>query len=263
MKKFVSVVLTMFLLGCLIVVAGCGQQPSPTPNEPEKKAFEGQTLNLYVAAGMQKPMDEIIKTFQEETGATVAVNYGPSGGLYAQIEQNQPCDLYYSADWIYIEKVEEAEKLEKSGKFLSDNIVLVVSETGQEKVSKMADLANPGVTVVIADAQAPVGVYSKNSIVNLGLWDTVSPHIKAMPSTVNQVAIMIKEDQLDAGLIYSSVARGNELKIVEIIDEEYSGEIIFGSAIIKGGQQELAEAFEAHANKNVATFEKYGWRAYE
>jgi molybdate transport system substrate-binding protein len=39
-------------------------------------------------------MDTIIKSFQDETGATVAVNYGPSGGLYSQITQGQPCDLY-------------------------------------------------------------------------------------------------------------------------------------------------------------------------
>ncbi len=263
MRKFFSIILTIALLASFTVMAGCAQQSSPTPVEPEKKSFEGQTLNLYVAAGMKKPMDQIIKSFQEETGATVAVNYGPTGGLYAQIEQNQPCDLYYAADWIYIEKVEQAGKLEKSSKFLKDNIVLVVSKTGESKVTKMADLGNSGVTIAIADLQAPVGVYAKNSLVNLGLWDKVSPNIKAMPSTVNQVAIMVKEDQVDAGLIYSSVANGNELKTAEVIDEQYSGDIVFGSAIIKGGQKELAEAFADHAVKNISVFEKYGWKAYE
>jgi molybdate transport system substrate-binding protein len=263
MRKIFSIILTIALLASFTVMAGCAQKTSPTPVEPDKKSFEGQTLNLYVAAGMKKPMDQIIKSFQDETGATVAVNYGPTGGLYAQIEQNQPCDLYYAADWVYIEKVEQAGKSEKSSKFLKDNIVLVVSKTGESKVTKMADLGNSGVTVVIADPQAPVGVYAKNSLVNLGLWDKVSPNIKAMPSTVNQVAIMVKEDQVDAGLIYSSVANGNELKTVEVIDEQYSGDIVFGSAIIKGGQKELAEAFADHAVKNISVFEKYGWKAYE
>ncbi|MDD4171792.1 MAG: molybdate ABC transporter substrate-binding protein [Syntrophomonas sp.] len=263
MKKFLSLILSAVLLCGLLLTAGCGQQASSPPPEAEKISFSGQTLNLYVAAGMKKPMDVIIKSFQDETGAAVAVNYGPSGGLFAQIEQSQPCDLYYSADWLYIEKLEEAQKIEKSSKFLKDNIVLVVSETGQSKVTNMDDLAKSGVTVVIADPQAPVGVYAKNSIENLGLWEKVSPNIKAMPSTVNQVAIMIKEDQLDAGLIYSSVANGNKLKIAEVIDEKYSGEIVFGTAIIKGGQKDLAAAFADHAVKNIAEFEKYGWKAYE
>lgn len=267
MKKYLSLSLAIILVLGLFLMTGCGNQAanqeSAPPEDTDVVSFEGQTLNLYVAAGMKKPMDVVIDSFQKETGAIVAVNYGPSGGLYAQIEQGQPCDLFYSADWIYIDKLQESQNIESSNEFLTDNIVLVVSETGRDKVSKMADLANPGVTVVFADEQAPAGVYAKNSLVNLGLWDTVYPNVKAMPSTVNQVAIMIKEDQLDAGLIYSSVANGNELEIVEVIDMEYSGEVIFGEAIIKGAQVELAEAFAAHAAENVAEFEKYGWKAYE
>ncbi len=265
MKRFLCIVVTILLLSSLAVLAGCASSATsePASSEPEALPFEGETLNLYVAAGMKNPMDRVIEIFQSETGATVAVNYGPSGGLYAQIEQDQPCDLYYSADWLYIEKLDEIGKLEKGNKFLTDNLVLVVSETGQSKVGAMEDLGKPGVVVAMADAQAPVGVYSQNALVNMGLWDAVSPNIKAMPSTVNQVAIMVKEDQVDAALVYSSVANGNELETVEVIDSEYSGEIVFGSAVIKEGQGELAEAFAAAAAENVSIFEEYGWKACE
>ncbi len=101
-------------------------------------------------------------------------------------------------------------------------------------MTKLEDLANNEVTLVIADPQAPAGIYAKNALVNRGLWDKVSPRIKAMPSTVNQVAIMVKEDQLDAGLIYSSVANGNELEIAEVIDAKDTGEIILGLPLSKG-----------------------------
>ncbi len=171
MKKYLYLSLSIILVLGLLFTAGCSNTanaPGPADTsgtDAETVSFAGQTLNLYVAAGMKKPMDVVIESFQEETDAVVAVNYGPSGGLYSQIEQGQPCDLFYSADWIYIDKLEETQKIESSSEFLTDNIVLVVSETGKSRVSKMADLANPGVTVVFADAQAPAGVYAKNSIV--------------------------------------------------------------------------------------------------
>ncbi len=262
-KPFILLLATILVMG-LAVVAGCGKEkPAPEPAQPEKTTFEGQTLNLYVAAGMKKPMDQVIKTFEQESQAKVAVNYGPSGGLYAQIEQGQPCDLYYSADWIYIDKTEQAGKMEEGKKFLKDNIVLVVSKTGKNKVAKMEDLGNEGVSAVIADPQAPAGTYAKKALESLGLWEKVSPNIKAMPTTVNQVAIMVKEDQVDAGLIYSSVANGNELDTVQVIDEKYTGDIVFGYAVIKGGNIELAKAFAQCAQDNISVFEQYGWKAYE
>ena len=236
-------------------------QAEVSSNDLDK--FKGQELHLYVAAGMKKPMDKTIASFQKLSGAVVLVNYGPSGGLFAQIEQDQPCDLYYSADWLYIEKIKEIDKLERSLRFLNDNLVLVVSKGGTERVKSMQDLINPGVSLVIADAQAPVGVYSDKALNTMGLMENIGNNIKARPSTVNQVAIMVKEDQVDAGLIYSSVANGNDLPIIDVIDEKYTGEIIFGAAIIKGGNIELAEAFMNFAVKHVKNFEEYGWVRYE
>lgn len=263
-KKSISFLTMLALFVSLMAVAGCGNKESTTSTAgPEKKAFEGQTLNLFAAAGLQKPMDQVIQSFKEETGAQVAANYSSSGGLYAQIEQGQPCDLYYSADWMYIDKVKQIGKLAEGQKFLKDNLVLIASETGQSKVSKMDDLAKSGVTLVIADPQAPVGVYAKKALTSLGLWDKVSPNIKAQPSTVNQVIIMVKKDQVDAGLVFASVAKANGLQPREVIDQKYTGEIVFGSAVIKGGQTELAKAFAQHALKNINIFEQYGWEAYE
>jgi len=256
MKKCLSLIAALVVSVSLVTVTGCGKKEG-------SGVFAGRTFNLYVCAGLKKPMDQVIELFKKETGATVAVNYGPSGGLYAQIKQDQPCDLYYSADWLYIEKVEQDAKLVKSRKFLKDNLVLVVSESARTKISGLNDLTKSGISLTIADQSAPVGVYSKNALVNLGLWDRIHSNIKAMPSTVNQVAILIKEDQADAGLVYSSVANGNKLIKVAVIDEKDSGEIVFGTAIIKGGQNDIATAFEEFAVKNVATFEKYGWKSYE
>lgn len=269
MKKFVSILMALLLV-CTLVACGSSQEAAELPAEEGQESngndlrqFEGQELNLFVAAGMKKPMDETIAAFQEASGAKVNVNYGPSGGLYTQIIQNQPCDLFYSADWCYIEMVEEEGKLEKGSKFLSDNLVLVVSASGKEKVQCMEDLTKPDVSMVVADRQAPIGVYTDNALRELGLMNRLGDNIKAYPNTVNQVAIMVKEDQVDAGIIYSSVANGNNLEPVETIDEKYSGKIIFGAAVIKGGKTELAEAFMNFAQENVSNFEKYGWRAYE
>jgi len=51
------------------------------------------------------------------------------------------------------------------------------------------------------------------------------------------------------------------VEYVEEIPQKFTGEIIFGAAIIKGGNEKLAKEFLNIANDNINIFEKYGWRA--
>lgn len=261
MKKFLAFVLAMAMT--MIFLTGCQSQQvqEEQPTETAEKRAPA-TWELYVAAGMKKPMDVVVAAFEEETGDTVNVNYSSSGALYTQIEQGQPCDLFFTADWIYVEKMEEKNLAASSTKFLSDNIALVVSESAKDKVKSFEDLTKDGVTLTLCDPAAPVGVYAETGLENLGLWEKAEPNVVARPSTVNQAAIMVLQDEVDAGLIFSSVANANGLTPVEIMDEKYSGEIIFGTVTVAGENEDIANEFVKFANEHVKEFEKYGWTAY-
>ncbi|RDV84844.1 molybdate ABC transporter substrate-binding protein [Ammonifex thiophilus] len=246
--------LALLLLGGIIMtlLAGCKQQPQAQPKE----------LRIFAAAGLKKPMDEVIARFEQEKGVKVIPNYGPSGGLWAQIKEGQPCDLFYSADWMYIEMAQKEGKIAEAKKFLQDELALVVAPSAKDKVKSVADLAKPGVTVAVCDPRAPVGDYSEKALKKLGLWDKIQSNLKARPPTVNQAAIMVKEDQIDATLIFQSVAQAYGLKPVELIGPQYTGEIIFGVGVIKGGHEALAREFMNYAFQHVDIFTKYGWKPY-
>lgn len=226
----------------------------------------GVKLNLYVAAGLKRPMDAVVEKFkQARPEIEVIPNYGPSGGLYAQILHGQPCDLFFSADWLYLEKLQHEGLLWEGVKFLSDRVVLVVSKTGAKKITTFEDLAKDGVVIAVADPRAPAGRYTENGLKKLGLLELIASkgNIKAKPSTVNQVAIMVKEDQVDAGFVFSSVASLYDLPAVQTMGHDLTGEIIFCIGIIKGGNVALARDFMNFARQNVSEFSRYGWKPYE
>lgn len=254
---------TIVCLVCLALLAlwpalgGCGGQ-AVTPQDSGTK----QELRVYVAASLKKPMDAVIARFQEQKSVKVIPSYGPSGGLWTQIREGQPCDIYYSADWMYIETADREGRLTECRKFLKDNLVLVVSPLAGDKVKALEDLTKPGVTLVLCDPEAPAGVYADRALKNLGLWGKVQGNIKARPSTVNQAAIMVKEDQVDAGLVYASVAKGIGLDQVQVVGEEAAGEIVFGAGVIKGANETLAKEFLEFAVQNMDEFSKYGWQPY-
>ncbi|MBN2034012.1 MAG: molybdate ABC transporter substrate-binding protein [Deltaproteobacteria bacterium] len=227
---------------------------------------EQSQLDLYVAAGLKKPMDVIIEKFKKENeNIKVVANYASSGSLYAQIRQGQPCDLYFSADWLYIEKIQQDKKLAEGFKFLTDHEVLIVSRTGESKVKSVKDLTKKGVVLVLADPQAPNGAYAERALRNLGIWEEINSAgiLKARPSTVHQVALMVKEDQADAAIIFRSVAKAHGLKTVETISTDLTGEIIFAAAVIKDEDEKLARQFYDFARRHVEEFTKYGWQPYE
>ncbi|HON80839.1 MAG TPA: molybdate ABC transporter substrate-binding protein [Methanoregulaceae archaeon] len=250
--KFVGIMGLFLIVGFLLLSAGCTE---------DKEA----PLNVYVAAGLKKPMDVVIAKYTNATGITVIPNYGPSGGLYTQISQGQPCDLYYSADYNLIEKLEAEGKVSEAEKFMNEFVVLTVSKTGREKgITTASNLTGKNIVVAVADPSAPVGVYSENVLKNLGLWDQLNAlgNIKTRPGTVNQVALMVQSDEIDAGFTYSSTAVLYNLDTVEKYSYDLSEEIVFGDAVIKGGNEAGAKAFRDFVRQNSDEFTQYGWELY-
>jgi len=152
--------LLMFLTnGCV----NAGKSSKETP-KMKSASYTGQKLYIYAPTSLKKPMDEVIFSFEKKTGAKVIPNYGASGELYSQIKSGQPCDIYFSADWLYVDKLKSDDMLKTSQKFLEDVVVLIVSEKGKNKVQKVDDLLKPNVVVGVADPKAPIGVYTETAL---------------------------------------------------------------------------------------------------
>lgn len=156
-------------------------------------------------------------------------------------------------------------KVGESEKFLRENVVLVTSKTGDEKGIKTAqDLTKDDLVIVVADPSAPVGKYTEKVLKKLNVWNATNDkgNIRARPSTVNQVALMVQNDEADAGFIFSSTAKLYNLEIREEYPQNLSGEIIFGLATIKGENEELGKDFMNYIIQNKEEFLQYGWDPY-
>lgn len=245
-KKLFSFVLVL-LLGFSVI--GC------TQTSTEKK------LDIMVNAGLKKPMGELVEKYQDEKGVTINVSYGASGSLYSQIHTGQPCDMFFSANYKYIDKLDKEDKRLKMGKnIFKEKLVLVVSKDAKDKIKSIQDITKEDVTLAITDKNAPVGVYSETALKNLGIMDKLKEQesIKARPSNVANSAMLIKENQVDATLLYKSTAVVNKLTIVDEIDNSYSGDIVFGVGLLSEENEELSKEFLSYLENNHDVFEKYG-----
>ena len=72
-------------------------------------------VTIFAAASMKNAMDEIAKTYGEETGNSMAVSLAGSSALARQIQQGAPADIFISAnpDWM--------DRLEQDGLVATDS----------------------------------------------------------------------------------------------------------------------------------------------
>jgi molybdate transport system substrate-binding protein len=228
-------------------------------------AADSSTLNVYAGAGLKKPLDVLIEKFQQKQNVQISPNYASSGELYAQIVNNQPCDIFFSADWKFIDKLQQRGQIVESKKFLTETVVVAVSKTGKDKVKSFEDLKKKDIALVITDKKAPAGSYAIKALSSLGIWETllVNNTIKATPATNNQVAAMVQKDEADAGFIFSSIAGMYGLDIAMTMGPELTGEIIFALGVIKGGNEQVARDFLSFLVDHADEFTKYGWQLYK
>ena len=133
---------------------------------------------VAVAANFSAPMQQISASFQKDTGHQLKMSFGATGGIYAQIKNGGPFDVFLSADQITPQKL-EAEGLGVAAtrfNYATGQLVLwskqdgLVDEKGQvlrgKNIQRIA-LANPKL--------APYGVAAWEAMTALGLLEELKP----------------------------------------------------------------------------------------
>ncbi|MAK64602.1 MAG: molybdate ABC transporter substrate-binding protein [Maricaulis sp.] len=80
----------MRALACLILAAGLSLSATA-------RAASDEVL-IAVATNFARPAEDLAARFEAETGHTVRIAAGSTGGLYAQIRQGAPYDVFLAAD---------------------------------------------------------------------------------------------------------------------------------------------------------------------
>jgi len=133
---------------------------------------------VAVAANFSAPMQQIAVSFQKDTGHQLKMSFGATGGIYAQIKNGGPFDVFLSADQITPQKL-EAEGLGVAAtrfNYAIGQLVLwskqdgLVDDKGQvlsgKNIQRIA-LANPKL--------APYGVAAWETMTALGLLEELKP----------------------------------------------------------------------------------------
>lgn len=193
MKRFTMTVASVLLIFGL---TACGSDgPSATT-----KSTQPTTLTVFAAASLKATFTEIGKQFEaEHDGATVRFNFAGSSDLVAQIQQGAPADVFASADTANMAKATADNLVDGTPENFASNTLEIVTAPGNPaKIASFADLAKPGVKVVVCAPAVPCGSASHKVETAAGV--DLKP--VSEESSVTDVLNKVATGQADAGLVY-------------------------------------------------------------
>ncbi|ADG12853.1 molybdenum ABC transporter, periplasmic molybdate-binding protein [Methanocaldococcus infernus ME] len=254
MKKLLLIILLL-----LVLICGC------TTTKEEKE------IHAYVGAGMQKPMDEIGKLFEEKYGVKVKFDYAGSGYLYAKILATKEGDIFMPGAYFYVEKLKEKGYILKYANLTKHIPVIVVKKGNPKHIEGLEDLAKPNIKLAVGDEHIAIGRAFKKIMEKFGkdyptLKEKIEKNIVVKGATVNQVLLYVAEGDADAGIVWKSSVTGYENKVDVIqIEPKYNVIKTVPIAILKTTKdKEDAEKFYNFVlTEGKKIFKKYGFEVIE
>lgn len=170
-------------------------------------------ITVFAAASLTEAFNAAAAAFVKKTGIAVTYNFGGSDTLATQIKQGAPVDVFASANLTQMKVVSDAGLVAGAPRtFAKNRLVLVTPKGGAAGVTSPADLAKPGLKVVLAAATVPVGDYARATFAKLSgqpgypadFPGAVEKNVVSNELDVKAVVTKIALGEGDAGVVYST-----------------------------------------------------------
>jgi len=142
-------------------------------------------------------------------------SFAGSNALAAQLQQGAPADVFASANTSIPVQLFHQGLVEKPVVFTRNELTLIVPKSNPARIHSVADVANPGVKLVVAATGVPVGDYTRTVLHNMK-QDAVLQNVVSNESDVREVLAKVALGEADAGFVYVTDARSVAGKVKTI-----------------------------------------------
>jgi molybdate transport system substrate-binding protein len=230
---------------------------------PTAWAADDDTLNVFAAASLTASFKTIGAAFEAtRPGTKVAFNFAGSPTLVQQIKEGAPADVFASADEANMQKVVEAGAAAGAPQIFAQNLLQIAVAQGNPKhIAGLADLAKPGLIVVLCAETVPCGRYAVDAFTKAG----VTPPAGSREPDVKAVLTKVALGEADAGLVYVTDVRAAADKVEGVgLASDHNVSARYPIATLReAAHTEAARAFVAFVLSDPGNkiLGEYGFRA--
>jgi molybdate transport system substrate-binding protein len=223
-------------------------------------------ITVSAAVSLTDALIAIAEEYGRQGRGTVRFNFAASNVLARQIVSGAPVDVFISADEAQMDAIAAANMIADGSRvaLLRNQLAIVVPNDRPRTMTGARELTGPAFRrIAIGDpAAVPAGVYAKDYLQKLDLWQTLEPRL--VPSgSVRAALAAVESGAADAAIVYRTDARvALKATVAYVVPLAAGPRIVYPGAVVRGTRApEEARRFLAFLRSVEASriFERFGF----
>jgi molybdate transport system substrate-binding protein len=218
---------TLAVLVAIAVVSSNSQEP----------------LTVSAAVSLTESLEAVDRAYLAAGGGPVRFNFAGSNVLARQLVNGAPADLFISADTAQMDVAAKAGAIDAGSRVdLLGNRLAVIVRPDSRPIREIRDLLGAEIgRVALGDPSAvPAGVYAREYLRTLGVWDAIEKKVVPV-GNVRAAVTAVENGSADAAIVYETDAALSRTAITAlVVTGPGAPRIVYPAAIVAGSRQREA-----------------------
>ncbi len=232
-RRLVPVLLILF------AAAACTSKGVTGPSEQSRTE-----ITVLAAASLTEAFPAIAVQYnQKHPNVTITFSFGPSDGLAQQIDGGAPVSVFASASTTWMDDVEKnGPGISYGGNFAQNRLTIITPADNPAGIGSIADLAKPGVQLVLASEGVPAGDYARDALRKAGVGKAALRNLVSNAQDVKGVVQSVVQGDADAGIVYQTDVTADVKSDVHEVAIPTRTNVVatYPIGVIEGGPNEVA-----------------------
>ncbi|CAK1773424.1 molybdate ABC transporter substrate-binding protein [Vibrio crassostreae] len=207
-----------------------------------------EKLRVYAASSMTNAVNLLVEEFEKDHSVDVIPVYASTSSLVRQIERGAPADIFISANEKWMTHLVD-RKLVSSDNVtnLCENELVLISPKDTSVTldlsqgNQWAKLLTNERLAVGNTMSVPAGIYAKEALETLGVWDDVKTRL-APSNNVRMALALVERSEAKLGIVYKTDALlSKEVNLVSMFPSDLHTPIRY--PVAKLNDKVVAEEF--------------------
>ncbi|MDD1827140.1 molybdate ABC transporter substrate-binding protein [Photobacterium sp. ZSDE20] len=207
-----------------------------------------EKLRVYAASSMTNAVNLLVEEFEKNHKVDVIPVYASTSSLVRQIERGAPADIFISANEKWMTHVVERKYVSSDNvtNLCENELVLIAPKDSSVSLDlsqgeQWTKLLTNERLAVGNTMSVPAGIYAKEALETLGVWDDVSTRL-APSNNVRMALALVERSEAKLGIVYKTDALlSKEVNLVETFPSDLHTPIRY--PVAKMSDKVIAEEF--------------------